>query len=81
MLSLDDTELQILMRAAVPILPQYRDQFLRALANERKPRPGPLLISARMLHSGGWEDCGPICCCPGAFVRAASVIEDCQLEH
>ena len=34
MLSLDDTEWQILMRAAVPIRTDQRDQFLRALAIE-----------------------------------------------
>jgi hypothetical protein len=32
--SLDDDELQILMRAAVPIATCHRDQFLRALANQ-----------------------------------------------
>jgi hypothetical protein len=34
-LSLDDDELQILMRAVVPT----RDQFLRALSNELMQRP------------------------------------------
>jgi hypothetical protein len=38
-LSLDDTELQILMRAAATIPPATRDQFLRALAIELMARP------------------------------------------
>ena len=40
MISFSDAELQILMRAAVPIRTDHRDQFLRALANELMQRPG-----------------------------------------
>ncbi len=39
MLSLDDTGLQILMQAAVLILPPHRGQFLTALANDLLARP------------------------------------------
>ena len=39
MISFSDAELQILMRAAVPIRTDHRDQFLRALANELMQRP------------------------------------------
>jgi hypothetical protein len=45
-LSLNDDELQILMRAAVPIRTDHRHQFLRALATELMQRPGCSIAQA-----------------------------------
>ena len=46
MISLSDTELDIVMAAAAPLLPQSRDAFLRAVAGAlaQHPQLGPGIV-------------------------------------